>query len=62
MAFSFNAIAHGDKQKMKGLFKGIDMPAAKVVLAFHQAYPLVTLISNTLDLCLRHRSKLHLTT
>lgn len=37
MTFSFAANAHGDKNKCKGLFKGIDTPAAKVVLAFHQA-------------------------
>ena len=37
MTFSFAASAHGDKNKDKGLFKGIDTPAAKVVLAFHQA-------------------------
>jgi len=37
MTFSFAANAHGDKNKDKGLFKGIDTPAAKVVLAFHQA-------------------------
>jgi len=37
MTFSFVANAHGDKNKDKGLFKGIDTPAAKVVLAFHQA-------------------------
>jgi ketosteroid isomerase-like protein len=37
MMFSFAANAHGDKHKDKGLFKGIDTPAAKVVLAFHQA-------------------------
>lgn len=37
MTFSFVANAHGDKNKDKGLFKGIDPPAAKVVLAFHQA-------------------------
>ncbi|MCF6458036.1 nuclear transport factor 2 family protein [Pseudoalteromonas sp. MMG024] len=35
--FSFAANAHGDKHKGKGLFKGIDTPAAKVVLAFHEA-------------------------
>ncbi|MEW6983109.1 DUF4440 domain-containing protein [Colwelliaceae bacterium 6471] len=37
MTFSLTANAHGDKEKDKGLFKGIDTPAAKVVLAFHQA-------------------------
>ena len=37
MTFSFAANAHGDKNKDKGLFKGVDTPAAKVVLAFHQA-------------------------
>ena len=37
MTFSFAVNAHGDKNKDKGLFKGIDTPAAKVVLAFHQA-------------------------
>ncbi len=37
MTFSFAANAHGDKNKDKGLFKGLDTPAAKVVLAFHQA-------------------------
>jgi integrase len=37
MTFSFAANAHGDKNKDKGLFKGIDTPAAKVVLTFHQA-------------------------
>lgn len=37
MMFSFAANAHGDKHKGKGLFKGIDTPAAKVVLAFHEA-------------------------
>lgn len=37
MTFSFAANAHGDKNKDNGLFKGIDTPAAKVVLAFHQA-------------------------
>ena len=37
MTFSFAANAHGDKNKDKGLFKGIDTPAAKVFLAFHQA-------------------------
>jgi len=30
MTFSFAANAHGDKNKDKGLFKGIDTPAAKV--------------------------------
>ena len=39
MMFSFAANAHGDKHKGKGLFKGIDTPAAKVVLAFHEAIP-----------------------
>ena len=37
MTFSFAANAHGDKHKGKGLFKGIDTPAAKVELAFHEA-------------------------
>ncbi|MFH6955478.1 YybH family protein [Pseudoalteromonas sp. XMcav1-K] len=37
MTFSFTANAHGDKHKGKGLFKGVDTPAAKVVLTFHQA-------------------------
>lgn len=37
MTFNFAANAHGDKNKDKGLFKGVDTPAAKVVLAFHQA-------------------------
>ncbi|UTP73190.1 nuclear transport factor 2 family protein [Alteromonas sp. LMIT006] len=37
MTFSFAANAHGNKNKDKGLFKGLDTPAAKVVLAFHQA-------------------------
>ena len=37
MTFSFAANAHGDKHKGKGLFKGVDTPAAKAVLAFHEA-------------------------
>ena len=37
MTVSFVVHAHGDKQKDKGMLKGLDTPAAKVVLAFHEA-------------------------
>lgn len=37
MTISFGANVHGDKHKVKGLFKGLDSPAAEVVLAFYKA-------------------------
>ena len=37
MTFNFGVHAHGDKQKDKRIFKGLDTPAAMVVLAFNEA-------------------------
>lgn len=35
--FSSIVFAHGDKHQNEALFKGLDSPAAKVVVAFHEA-------------------------
>lgn len=37
LTLSFTVVAHGDKNKEKGLFKGMDTPAAQVVLTFHKS-------------------------
>ena len=37
MTVSVVVHAHGDKQKDKGMLKGLDTPATKVVLALHAA-------------------------
>ena len=37
MTATFTVNAHGDKDKTKGVFTGVDTAAGKVVLDFHQA-------------------------